>query len=73
MAERQKSTPGSKDRCSSFYDWFGLENIEKEARITRAVHASGLPVPAVGEIVCVNNRYGLVYERVNGISMLEVW
>ena len=34
-----------------FYDWFGLENIEKEARITQAVHDSGLPVPAVGEIV----------------------
>ena len=34
-----------------FYDWFGLENIEKEARITQAVHDSGLPVSAVGEIV----------------------
>jgi len=55
-----------------FYDWFELENIEKEARITRAVHASGLPVPAVGEIICVNNRYGLIYERVNGVSMWEV-
>ena len=41
-----------------FYDWFGLENIENEARITQAVHASGLPVPAVGEIVRVNERYG---------------
>lgn len=41
-----------------FYDWFKLENIEKEARITQAVHASGLPVPAVGEIVRVNERYG---------------
>lgn len=54
-----------------FYDWFELENIEKEARITRAVHASGLPAPAVGEIICVNNRYGLIYERVNGVSMWE--
>lgn len=54
-----------------FYEWFELENIEKEARITRAVHASGLPVPAVGEIVHVNERYGLVYERVDGVSMLE--
>ena len=55
-----------------FYDWFGLENIEKEARITRAVHASGLPAPAVGDIICVNNRHGLIYERVNGVSMMEV-
>ena len=25
-----------------FYDWFELENIEKEARISRAIHASGV-------------------------------
>lgn len=55
-----------------FYDWFGLQKIEKEARITREVHAIGLPAPAVGEIICVNNRYGLVYERVNGVSMLQI-
>ena len=34
-----------------FYDWFKLENIEKEAWIAQAVHSSGLPVPAVGEII----------------------
>ena len=32
-----------------FYEWFGLENIEHEARISRAIHASGLPTPAVME------------------------
>ncbi len=55
-----------------FYDWFSLESIEYEARIARAVHASGLPVPAVGEILRVKERNGLVYERVEGTSMLEV-
>ena len=55
-----------------FYDWFSLESIEYEARIARAVHASGLPVPAVGEILRVKDRNGLVYERVDGVSMLEV-
>jgi thiamine kinase len=55
-----------------FYDWFGLENIEIEARNTRAAHASGLPVPAVGEIICVNDRYGLEYQRVYGISMFKM-
>ncbi len=56
-----------------FYDWFKLENIEKEAWIARAVHSSGLPAPAVGEIIRVNNRYGLLYERVNGFSMMETF
>jgi uncharacterized protein (TIGR02172 family) len=55
-----------------FYDWFELENIEKEARITRAVHASGLPAPAVGEIIRVNERYGLLYQRVYGDSMFKM-
>jgi len=55
-----------------FYDWFGLESIEYEARIARAIHTSGLPVPWVGEIVRVNDRNGLVYQRVNGVPMSKV-
>jgi uncharacterized protein (TIGR02172 family) len=47
--------------------------VEDEARIARAVHAAGLPVPAVGEIVERNGRLGLVYERVEGVSMLETF
>jgi hypothetical protein len=35
------------------------------------VHASGLPVPRVGELMRVNARFGLVYERIHGRSMLE--
>jgi len=52
-----------------FYDWFGLENIETEAHNTRAAHALGLPVPLVGEIIRVGERYGLEYERIHGDSM----
>lgn len=55
-----------------FYDWFGLENIETEACNTRAAHEAGLPVPAVGDIVRVNSRFGLEYERVYGISLFKV-
>ncbi len=56
-----------------FYDWFGLENIEHEARVTRAIHASGLPTPAVGEIIRVKERYGLEYERLYGESMFKMF
>ncbi len=55
-----------------FFNWFGLENIEYEARIARAIHASGLRVPAVQELVRVNERNGLVYERAQGQAMWEV-
>ena len=55
-----------------FYDWFQLKNIEYEKRISRAVHASGLPVPSVGEIIQRDGRNGLMYEHVEGISMSEM-
>jgi uncharacterized protein (TIGR02172 family) len=57
-----------------FHNWFSLNAIDYEARVGRAVHNLGLPVPAVlGEIIQVNERNGLVYERVDGISMLQLF
>ncbi len=55
-----------------FYDWNGLDSIEYEARIGRAVHASGVPAPAVGDILQVNGRNGLTFERITGIPMNNV-
>lgn len=54
-----------------FYNWFELEDIKFEARIARAIHASGLPVPTVGDVIQVNGRNGLVYQRVDGETMLK--
>ncbi len=55
-----------------FYAWFSLEDIRFEQRMARLVHAAGLPVPAVGEILRANRRNGLLYERVDGASMWEI-
>jgi Ser/Thr protein kinase RdoA (MazF antagonist) len=52
-----------------FYDWLELEGVDYEARLARAIHASGLPVPAVGDIMRVNGHNGLVYQRVDGEPM----
>lgn len=54
-----------------FHDWFELENIQFEQRIAQAVQASGLPVPAVGEVVQVGGHNGLIYQRVDGRPMWE--
>ncbi len=54
-----------------FQKWFSADDVEYEAQIARAVHTSGLPVPAVGEVVEINGRLGLIYERIAGPSMLE--
>ena len=54
-----------------FYNWFELDDIEFEARIARAIHASGLPVPTVGDVIRVNGRNGLAYQRLDGETMLK--
>lgn len=55
-----------------YFDWFPREAITHEARLAEMVHSSGLPVPAVGEMVVVNGRTGLIYERVAGKALFDV-
>lgn len=47
------------------------ERTEREDRVTRAVHAAGLPVPKVHEVIQIDGRWGLVLERVEGPSMFD--
>ena len=54
-----------------FHEWVSLRAIEHEASMARLAHQAGLPSPAVEEIVNLDGRYGLVYERVLGVSMLK--
>ncbi len=54
-----------------YRDWCPPNWVDYEARIARAVYESGVPSPAAGEIVEVNGRRGLVYERLEGLSMLQ--
>jgi Ser/Thr protein kinase RdoA (MazF antagonist) len=56
-----------------FHSWFDLPSIEYEQRLGRAVHASGLPVPAVYDLVQVNGRNGLVYQSIAGTPMLAIF
>ena len=41
-----------------------------EAKIGRAIYAAGIPAPAVGEMVSINGRNGLIYERIDGPTLL---
>ena len=52
-----------------FESWRPAAKVEREFTITRAVHAAGLPVPAAHELVEVEGRKGIVFERVDGRSM----
>jgi uncharacterized protein (TIGR02172 family) len=52
-----------------YFDWFEKEGVEYEHRIASAIHAAGLDVPAVGGIVKVEGRDGLLYEHCEGEAM----
>src|SRR6266508_6918087 len=54
-----------------YRDWCPSNWVEYEARIARAVYEGGIPSPAAGEIVEMDGRRGLIYERLEGISMLQ--
>ena len=54
------------------HDWVPHAAVEHEARIARVIKASGAPIPLAGEVVEVDGRYGIAYERVSGPSMQEL-
>lgn len=45
---------------------------EKEMLATQAAFDAGLPVPAVGELVEIEGRRGIVLERIDGPSMMDI-
>lgn len=54
-----------------FRDWAPANWVDYEAGVARVVHASGILVPAVGNIVEAQGRRGILYERVDGPSLLQ--
>lgn len=53
-----------------FYAGQALDWIKEEARISRLVYVTGVATPAVGNVIEVDDRYGIIYGRVLGTSML---
>jgi aminoglycoside phosphotransferase (APT) family kinase protein len=45
--------------------------IFREAAINAAVEALGLPVPAVWSVQQIDDRWGIVFDRVSGVSFAE--
>jgi Ser/Thr protein kinase RdoA (MazF antagonist) len=85
MSGHTLGTPIALGRTAEIYAWGDGQvlklfregrtraSVEYEARIARIVQASGLSVPVVGEVVEVDGRYGLIYARVEGRSMLQTF
>lgn len=51
-------------------DW-GEDDARYEEAKAAAVHAAGLPVPAVHGVVRVNGRFGIVYEEIVGEPLMR--
>lgn len=57
--------------CKLFYQGYPKEAVEREYRNAMEVERLGLPVPMVYENVTLDGRNGIVYEKIEGKSMLE--
>jgi uncharacterized protein (TIGR02172 family) len=55
-----------------FYDWFPVAAVQREARLSQQVYQSGLPIPRPGDVLVLNDRLGMIYERVQGPSLFEM-
>ena len=55
-----------------FLPWVSHETVEQEFRATRAIHAAGVPVPFAFELVDARNRHGIVFELLEGCSLLRL-
>ena len=54
-----------------FHTRWSLSAVEQEAHISRIVQETGLPVPATGGMVEIDGRYGILFERIDGPTMLR--
>lgn len=54
-----------------FHNGWSISSVKWEENVARTIYEAGLPVPAVFGIIKVDERYGVVYERVDGPSMLS--
>src|SRR5215813_5006453 len=53
-----------------FRTGWDMDKARHEAELARAIYDSGAPAPQVGEVVEVEGRAGVIYERISGPSLL---
>lgn len=58
--------------CKLFYEGYPKELVRLEYRNAKAMYQEKLPVPKAYRIIKMNNRIGIIYERIYGLSLMEV-
>ena len=54
-----------------FNEGFPVDLIHREAQVAHAAHQAGVATPAVGDVVEIGGRTGLLYDRVSGTMLIE--
>jgi aminoglycoside phosphotransferase (APT) family kinase protein len=54
-----------------FHTGWSVSAVAHEARISRIVQETGLPVPASGGLMEIDGRHGILFERIDGPTMLR--
>jgi tRNA A-37 threonylcarbamoyl transferase component Bud32 len=62
---------GERQVLKLFFTTWPLQWIHEEVRVAHLVHEAGLAAPATGDLIEVEGRLGIVYERIDGPSMIE--
>lgn len=55
-----------------FRQKFPWEGVDREYNVSKLVETLGLPVPKVGQMIELEGRRGIIYERISGVSMLDM-
>jgi len=57
--------------CKLWRSHYSPDSVDVEAKICRLLSATTLPIPKMYEIVEYQGRRGIIYERVNGVTLFE--
>jgi len=55
-----------------FFDWCPTDWIQREVEIGHFISATSLPTPEIIDTVSLDGRQGIIYERVDGPSMVRL-
>lgn len=62
---------GADKVCKLFYPGYPFETVHVEFQHATLLQNMNLPVPICYEYVCINNRYGIVYEKIRGTNLIN--
>jgi uncharacterized protein (TIGR02172 family) len=62
---------GEKEILKLFRQEFPVEAIEKEYRICKTIENLGLSIPKASQLIDLDGRRGIIYEKISGDSMLH--